>query len=70
MTLYKQYLNSNRKKVLTSMEPNELSINIGQAQADMSLASASYVPYTQPNFITTTEDHEQSNDLTSNLEQT
>ena len=52
------------------MEPNELSINIGQAQADMSLASASYVPYTQPNFITTTEDHEQSNDLTNDAEPT
>ena len=52
------------------MEPNEISINIGQAQADLSLASASYIPYSQPNFIRNTEDHEQSNDLTDNAEPT
>ena len=52
------------------MEPNEISINIGQGQNELSLASVSYVPYTQPNFIRNTEDHEQSNDLTNDPEPT
>ncbi len=48
------------------MEPNEISINLGQP--DMSVTSASYLPQTQPNFIRNTEDNDFSNDIISRAE--